>query len=372
MPRHRKPPRLYLRKGRSDRGAMWFILDGATAKSTGCREHDFACGERALAEYIAGKYTPPGALAAHEIFIAEVMAAYLQQHAARSPSREFLVHTSRPIVEWWGARTLAEINAPNCQLYVDWRTQQRHRRANRVKFVGEQTARHELKTLRTAINWYHANHGPLPSKPTVTLPPRAPQREDYWLTRGEAAARIWAARRNPLSRHIARFILIGIYSATRPGAILELKWLPSPTSGWFDLEHGVLHRRGANARRSKKRQPPAKIHERLLPHLVRWKKADLKLGIVSVIHFKGDPVKKLRRSWNSVAKLAGAKRDDAPHIVRHTAATWQMHAGTDIAQAAAYLGMTPETLWEVYGHHHPDYQADAARAVPRKKRARNS
>jgi hypothetical protein len=49
-----------------------------------------------------------------------------------------------------------------------------------------------------------------------------------------------------------------------------------------------------------------------------------------------------------------------------------MHAGTDIAQAAAYLGMTPETLWEVYGHHHPDYQADAARAVPRKKRARNS
>ena len=55
-----------------------------------------------------------------------------------------------------------------------------------------------------------------------------------------------------------------------------------------------------------------------------------------------------------------------PHIIRHTAATWQMQAGTDLYEAAGYLGMTPETLWEEYGHHHPDFQSKAASAVARR------
>jgi hypothetical protein len=48
-----------------------------------------------------------------------------------------------------------------------------------------------------------------------------------------------------------------------------------------------------------------------------------------------------------------------------------MQAGVDVAQAAAFLGMSPETLWDVYGHHHPEFMADAAKAVARKKRAGN-
>jgi integrase len=77
-------------------------------------------------------------------------------------------------------------------------------------------------------------------------------------------------------------------------------------------------------------------------------------------------VKEVYEAWAAVAKRAGAVRHDGPHIIRHTAATWQMQAGTDIYEAAAYLGMTPTTLWNVYGHHHPDFQANAASAVPRR------
>jgi integrase len=89
---------------------------------------------------------------------------------------------------------------------------------------------------------------------------------------------------------------------------------------------------------------------------------DLALGITSVIHYQGRPLKKLRNSWTTVANAAGATRKDGPHITRHTAATWQMQAGTNLYEAAGYLGMTPQTLWETYGHFHPDHHRDAAKA----------
>jgi integrase len=206
----------------------------------------------------------------------------------------------------------------------------------------------------------------LPSVPKVTLPQKKPQRPDYYLSRKEVAARIRAARSSPRLRHVARLVLIGIYTGTRPGAILKLQWLPSATGGWFDLENETLHRRSGEGRQSRKRQPPARIHARLLPHVRRWQRLDMALGIPHVVHYQGTQVSKLRNSWPTVARLAGSTKHDAPHIVRHTAATWQMQVGTDLFEAAGYLGMSPETLWDVYGHHHPDSQKGAASATNRR------
>jgi hypothetical protein len=39
-----------------------------------------------------------------------------------------------------------------------------------------------------------------------------------------------------------------------------------------------------------------------------------------------------------------------------------MQMGTDLWKAAGWLGMTVETLEEKYGHHHPDFQEEAAGA----------
>ena len=57
--------------------------------------------------------------------------------------------------------------------------------------------------------------------------------------------------------------------------------------------------------------------------------------------------------------------------MRHTAATWLMRSGVNPYEAAGYLGMSPETLWETYGHHHPDHQEDAARATGKKRPEEN-
>jgi hypothetical protein len=35
-------------------------------------------------------------------------------------------------------------------------------------------------------------------------------------------------------------------------------------------------------------------------------------------------------------------------------------------EAAGYLGMSEKTLWEVYGHHHPDFLKAASAAISRR------
>jgi hypothetical protein len=42
-----------------------------------------------------------------------------------------------------------------------------------------------------------------------------------------------------------------------------------------------------------------------------------------------------------------------------------MQSGTDIWEAAGYLGMTVETLSTRYGHHHPDHLSGARTAFER-------
>ncbi|WP_415219811.1 hypothetical protein [Rhodopseudomonas sp.] len=46
--------------------------------------------------------------------------------------------------------------------------------------------------------------------------------------------------------------------------------------------------------------------------------------------------------------------------LRHTAATRLMQAGVDLWEATGWLGMTVEQLEANYGHHHPDFQEEAA------------
>ncbi len=380
MSRPRKGPRLYLRPARHDRdAAIYYIRDGSREISTGCGPERYQEAEQALAAYIAAKYAPAygkSDAGLVDILIDDVIAAYVGEHAPHTAEPGFIAHTAKPILEWWSGKTLADVRGKSCRDYVSWRTEQfvlitkKPRQDGSIpkpRRVSEATARHELSTLRAAINHWHREHGPLPAVPAVTLPEPADPKDD-WLTRSQAAQMIKFGRRTRLCGHIPRLVLIGIYTGTRPGAILGLKWLPSTDSGWIDLDAGVLHRRGSDQRRSRKRQPPVRLPDRLLVHLRRWRQADLELAarlktpVLNVVHYYGDRVQKLRRSWHTIAKAAGVP-DATPHIVRHTAATWLMQAGADIYQAAGFLGMSVETLLRVYGHHHPDFQSEVANSA---------
>jgi len=347
MPRPKRTPHLRLKRRGSGR-ALWIIRDGARDIGTGCDEADRAGAEGALRAHLAAQWEPPKSNRHPDrLLIVEALAAYIKHHAPHTARPDVRFYTAQSVARHAGTATVSAVTGQWCRQYVQ---------ARMAEGVKSATARHDLTTLRAALRWFHAEYGmDGASPPTVTLPARSPGRQ-RWLTRDEVAAMLWAARATG-NTHVARLILLGIYSGTRPGALLRLRWMPSTVGGHIDLEAGILHRRPIErSEQARKRQPPQRLHTSLVPHLARWRAHDLDAGIPVVIHYAGDPVQKLRRSWATVRARAGLGPDVVPHTLRHTAATWQMLEGRDIYEAAGWLGMTHQTLWDVYGHHHPAFQ----------------
>ena len=179
--------------------------------------------------------------------------------------------------------------------------------------------------MRAAIR-HHWEAGLCAALTPVALPDRGQARE-RWLTRNEAARLLWAAwrlrqrwRDRPSDRttaqHVARFILVGLYTGTRAGAICGAALLPTIGRGYVDLDTGVFYRRAAGAKETKKRQPPVRLPPRLLAHLRRWQRR--RLALRSVIEWNGEPVRRINKAFRSVRQAAGLGPDVVPHTLRHT------------------------------------------------------
>ena len=355
MPRPTKGPRLYLIKPRG-RPGFWYVRDGAHQQGTGCAEGDIAGAEAELARYIRQKRKPGGSSDPAKVSIAAVLSLYAQDIAPEVKRPDVLTYTVETLERWWGDKVVSDVKGSSCRAYATWRAGQRWAKAKASKReVGVGTVRRELETLRAAINHYHAEHT-LDAVPVVTLPAKPPPRE-RWLTRSEVARLLWATRRHKDSRHLARFILIGVYTGTRHSAILNLGWMPNTAGGWVDVERGVLHRRAQATGETKKRQPPAALPDRILAHLRRWRSKDDR-RIRTVVHFEGMPIAKERRAWRSACKAAGLGDEVVPHIMRHTSITWAMQNGADMWEASGFFGVSIEVLQAVYGHHHADFQKE--------------
>jgi integrase len=329
MGRKRAAPRLWLDQ-RPGRG--WCILDGGEFIRTGCAEPDRAGAEKKLAEYLGDKYKPqPSA----NPLIAEMLTAYGREHLIRTRSAKNAAYNVESLLRWWGGKSLSDINPANCKAYAATKS--------------DSAGRRDLEVLRGAIRHWHKWHGPLTTIPSVIMPPKCEPR-DRWMTRDEAAQLLWNARRTP---HLRRFILLGLYTGSRSGVLLRLEW------SWIDLKNGVMSRRApGTSEAANKRAPKLKLGRRILTHLRRWKRIDGK-NAKYVVHYNGQKITKLRRSFSGAVKAAKLK-GVSPHILRHTRATWLMKKGVAPFEAAGHLGMSVETLMRVYGHHHPDFQKSAA------------
>jgi integrase len=332
MPRRRSAPRLYLDKKRR----TWIIRDGAVFRRTGCAESDAFGAERQLIEYLASKHKP--GQGAEDPLILDILLAYASQHLPDVPfnSRRNATYSIADLSVWWKDKRLSEITEEACKAYAATRRQS--------------WARKNLEVMRAAIRrWYKGKYRQELSTQVVWFPPKE-QPRDRWLTRNEAARLLWAARRTP---HLARFILLGLYTGSRSSVILSLQW------SWIDLNGKVMLRRAPGTPESKKRTPPVRLGRRILAHLRRWRRLDGP-HCVYVCHYDGKKIDRLIHSWPTAVARAGLGKDVTPHALRRTRATWVMQAGVDIWEAAGHLGMSPTILQTVYAKHHPDFQKRAA------------
>ncbi len=347
MPRPTKPPRLLLRKRRG-REPVYVILDGGQEISTSCGLERREEAEKRLADYISEKWENPNP-GSRETTIADVLTVYAREHAPTVAAPATIGYAIDALISFWGERRLDEINGKACRQYADGRG------------VADGTVRRELGVMRAALR-YCFREGYISHAPEVVLP-ASPPPTDRWLTRDEVAKLLREARRSPKSRHVARFILVAVYTGTRKSAILNLEWRPSVTAGHIDVDRGVMYRSGSGERQTKKRRTPMRLPRQLALHARLWRKNSANY----VIEYKGGKVRDIKTAWAQICDRAGLE-GVTRHTLKHTAITWAMQNGADPTQAAGYFATSLETIQRVYLHHHPDFQKSAVDAMERKSR----
>ncbi|WP_431015664.1 tyrosine-type recombinase/integrase [Bradyrhizobium pachyrhizi] len=392
MPRRSKGARLQLKAARRDKAgrithrANWIIRDGGRDISTGCASDEVAAAEQKLKDYIASKYIPKRkAQDIESIPVGDVLSIYLDAELAKLRDRFKVMEDDQETIpgirkfkkrigrlnDWWGAKMLADVDGEQCRQFA-------RERGNRGG------SRRDLEDLRATIN-HHAAEGYHRGIVKITLPAKGEPR-DKWLARSDAAKLIWtcwryremqkmsrgplkgekvATEKRPL-RHLARFILIGVYSGSRAGAIAAASPIPAVGRSFVDLDRGIYYRRRQGDAKTNKRQPPVPIPPRLLAHLRRWHQIDY--DAKHFVEFNGKPVTSVKTAFKTAVRLAGLGAGISPHTLRHTAATWLMQRGADPWQAAGYLGMSLDVLLNTYGHHHPDYLSDAVEKIAKRDR----
>lgn len=388
--RHSTGPQLYLRKPRRKGGKRrWVIIDyDATGRrreiGTGAFERDRATAEKVYADHLAQKHVPKfGRGHPAEIMIADVLSFYAQHQADQGKRNDNTAHSLMML----GARTVGmtvdEITPMWCADYIEWRINQGDARGANMRggaVIPRQlktgTARNDLVVLDTAQRFAWKNRKLTQIVPIIK--PKVPEPRSRFLTRSEAARLLAAAlgwdlhgkrHHNRINYHVARFILVGIYTGTRHDRIVRLQFVESLHNGWIDIEQGILHRRGKAEPQTNKRAPSVPIGDRLMVHMQRWHRLKSRY----VVEYGGLPVRGVFDSFDRACQLAGLNYDGqeienrvTPHSLRHTSATWMLLEGKSPYQVGRYIGMSAAMVERTYGHVTDDAQRETANVLGRR------
>jgi integrase len=399
MPRAKQPARLWLRPAAGGRQAVWLILDNGKQHSTGFGPEGRGGAEEALAEYIGAKRDPTRieCRRADQTDVSDVLAVYLREvvPGQRDPAKAAARITN--LLRWWGTRKLSEVTPETCRAYAAHRIAAPLEQATRSRKDGAITrrlvepkkprsgggARRDLEDLRAAIE-HHAERELHSGVVRVTLPPKGKARTKY-LTPDEVARLLWVCWRHKRTqvpprgprkgqkveskdfydlRHLARFILMGVYTGTRSGSILKASVVRSPERAWVDLDHDMFFRLPEDqVEADNKRYPAVRMPRNLAAHIRRWHQR----GIIDeyVVEWGRKPgerksVSSIKTAWARAVALAGIEGNPTPHTLRHTAVSWLKQQGVPSFDVGRFAGMSERMVEEVYGHHDPDFQRETA------------
>ncbi|MCJ2117018.1 tyrosine-type recombinase/integrase [Methylobacterium sp. J-001] len=330
-----------------------------------------------------------------------------QADGTRAPTKvarlSYLARSTRlaTLTKFFGDLVFKDVTEAKCKEFIEWRItlpDARYKPGDPdAPLAKEASAREDLYELKKAIDLYADEHA-LAWHPEVYIPKAGAGRTRwlrpveidriYWAIRG----RIWDHATNGWKtetvadedgnvvtrrvlrgtetiqsrRALRRFVFIGLTTGTRNTAMRELRWRITDQGGCFDLDGGLIHRRGFGLDPSKgKPRYSSRISDRTVATLRRWHAADLGAGIDRIVHkVDGTPYASSPACiWRSTMDDAGLGADVVPHTLRHTAATMLRVAGVDVRQGADLLGMAVQTMVRVYGQWTLEGQEDAAEVL---------
>jgi integrase len=276
--------------------------------------------------------------------IANALANYAREHAPNKAGAVTIGYNIAALEPFFGSLKAGQITPALCRQYA------------KERGVKPATIARELTTLAAALN-HDRKEGRLTHVPAIPLPAQPPPK-DRWLTPGEAALLVKAARHDPQARgHLPRFILIALYTAARTGAILDLRW------NQVNLQTRRIDLNPPGRTQTEKGRPIIPIPRRLLTLLHYWRARSKPNGYV--VNIAGQPIGSIKKSFKAAAARAGLK-DVTPHTIRHTAATWMAQRGVDLFKIAGYLGQRVTTTTARYAHSSPDHLSEASDAMDRR------
>jgi integrase len=315
-------------------GTFYILYGPRLRRRVSTREKDRGRAESFLAQYIAGTANP----VVDAPTVGEILAAYEKDRETEVRGKDGLRFSVRAITERLGTLQPRHLTPATIKNYA------------RQRGRSDGTVLREIGVLRAALGWAVEHQWmPASEKPIISNPVAAPAARDRWLTKDEAK-RLLDACKEP---HIRLFVLLGLMTVPRMGALLEARW------SQVDLElkridYGIGH--------GNKRRAIVPLNDEVAAALTAAKALADFTKTEYVINYRGEPIATVKKGFGAACKRAAIK-GVTPHILRHSGATWMALEGVPVREIARMLGDSERTTERVYAKHHPDYLKNAAAAL---------
>lgn len=211
----------------------------------------------------------------------------------------------------------------------------------------------ELTLLRSCVNWA-LKRNVIPRAPYVWVCAK-PAPKQRVMSEAEVLALLDACT----FPHTRLFVILAMTTAARSAALCELKWSA------IDFEAGTidLRRHEPDNPLSKKVRKGRSIVP--MSDEARAALSEALKGALSehVIEWNGEPIKKIRKSFDNAAERAGLV-DVTPHTLRHTCISWLDDGDIPMRRIAKYAGHKDErTTSRIYAKPRVDTLRPAAEVI---------
>jgi integrase len=270
------------------------------------------------------------------LLLSACLKTYLDATQVKRSHREDRIRAVT-LLERLGDVSVYEIDSALLQRYVQ----------ERLATVKPATINRELALLSVALNHARKIGFDRVPNPTRGLKMREAEIRLRWLTEGEAAALIEAAKTSK-AEFLADWIRVALDTGLRAGELCRLRW--------GDVMADRLTVQASNAKSGRSRTIP------LTPAAQAAIKRQPKRSVWVFSQPDGLRVLDVRTAMRNACARAGIE-PITPHVLRHTCASWLVQRGVPIYLVRAMLGHSTIAVTERYAHLAPDHLQECVAAL---------